>query len=238
MPSRVFPWVGIGYPIITMIGIPGIAALMVHLGAGHPAFFDDSMYAAVLLILSFIQIVALVWGVVHAARLVGVRRRLAGSLRGIVPPPARYINAVQLDDAAFYRRDDRTAAVRGLVRLQASVLRFLDEFGGSDSDMVSTGPTDAQLRLDFRKRQQPRRGFLASTVLLTIAWAALIVLMFKAGDWMASTSRALVVIALLGVPLLAVLYTIGGIRNSIDNQFRSRILRLRQEFEAATRRPH
>lgn len=235
MPSRIFPWVGIGYPVLTMILIPGIAILMVYLGGRHPIFFEGSIYHTVLVLLVLVQVAALVWGTVHAARLAGVRRRMAGSLEGVVPPPAEYINRVQLDDAAFYRRDDRAPVVQKLAAVQAGLLWFLDDFA-TDPDQPWTASTDDDQRADFHKRRQPRRAMLASAILLTIVWVGLTVLMFFVGDWVTSTPGILILITALGLPLLVLLYVIGGLRNSLDNRFRRRIMWLRWEVEAARRR--
>ncbi|AXE40074.1 hypothetical protein [Acidipropionibacterium virtanenii] len=62
MPSRAFPWVGIGYPVVTMPVIPGVTEMTTYLGARDPYRFTGSVYDAVLTVIPFLQIIALAWG--------------------------------------------------------------------------------------------------------------------------------------------------------------------------------
>lgn len=175
MPSRIFPWVGIGYPVTTMVVLPGIGALATYLGA-HGA----------LLVLPWIQLVALVWGIVHAVRLGAVRHRLA------------------------------------------RIWRFND--AATPSDEFSPAPTESQIHRDFEERQRPRRGLLPGVQLLTFACLGLTALMLLALGSSAGIAGAPAAITVLDLLLLAVLYTIAIMRNSLDNRFRARIVELRRRM--------
>lgn len=224
-PSRMFPWVGIGYPLIVGIGLPGAAWVAAALRG--QAVIDSSENLSAQAIILLLQLVALVWGTVHASRLARLRRRLALSVDGVVPPPTEFVNRVQLDDAALYRRDDRTRLVQTLMAGQAWLFRFFDDVSTGDTSF-NPSPSSGQVRRSFRERTSPRRGFLTATGLLTLVWAVITVLTVVAiSDAGPSDAGLMMVIIALGLVLLALLFAIGGIRNSLETAFRKRILELR-----------
>lgn len=229
-PSRIFPWVGIGYPLLVGIVIPGLACLMTFLEGR--LLGASTQFLTMTAVLPVVQLIALAWGVVHAARLALVRRRLATSLDGVIMPSPDVVNAVQLDDAALYRRDDRRPTVKKLVHWQSAILRLRDEPGVNDSFPAFP----EELRRDFQNRQRPRRGLMSATFLLTVAWVGLTFLTFKFGRDYGVHSPYLVVIVALGVLLMATLLIIAAVRNSIDNALRTRILALRREVADRTAR--
>ncbi|AXE40060.1 hypothetical protein JS278_02926 [Acidipropionibacterium virtanenii] len=197
---------------------------------------DSSGYLSAQAVILLLQVSALVWGIVHAARLARVRRRLALSLDDVAPPPPDYINAVQLDDARLYRRDDRTPVVRALVAGLAWVSRFLDDLGRGADDFTPA-PSSGQIQQTFNARRSPRRGFVSAICLLTLAWLGLTVLTFgPISDRIPGDASLLIVIVASGAVQLGVLFIIGGVRMSIDSSFRKRIFRLRRESAALTAR--
>ncbi|WP_114045837.1 hypothetical protein [Acidipropionibacterium virtanenii] len=97
----------------------------------------------------------------------------------------------------------------------------------SDADAFSwSSPED--LRRVFEDRQRPRKGLMAGTTLLTCLWVVPAWHMLAAAGPLLQLPGSVGAVVGLGVLQIAALFTIAGIRSSIDSRFRKRILELRR----------